>query len=151
MNEKISATDKNNVTDGGQDNDGEEEDQCAAEEDCRVKETTDELIEWIACNSCESWWHTCCTDVNNDPALFLCQDMNIKGATKLLHVAHYSCVVIILFNTGLYKSAFSTDSFGKLVFCFSAPFCVMSIRCNLHKLYNICIITVYIVGGCHVL
>ena len=30
------------------------------------------------------------------------------------------CVVIILFNTGLYKSAFCTDSSGKLVFCLSA-------------------------------
>ena len=28
----------------------------------------------------------------------------------------YSCVVIILFNMSLYKSAFSTYSFGKLVF-----------------------------------
>ena len=30
----------------------------------------------------------------------------IKGATKL-YFTHYSCVVIILFNTGSYKSAFS--------------------------------------------
>ena len=38
-----------------QDNDEEEEDQCAAEEYCRVEETTDELIDWIAFNGCESW------------------------------------------------------------------------------------------------
>ena len=50
LNEKVSTTDKNNTSDSGQDNNGEEEDQCAAEEDCRVEETTDELIEWIACN-----------------------------------------------------------------------------------------------------
>ena len=31
----------------------------------------------------------------------------IKGATKL-YFMYYSCVVIILFSTGLYKSAFST-------------------------------------------
>ena len=39
----------------------------------------------------------------------------LKGAAKLYFV-HYSCAVINLFNMGLYKSAFSTDSFGKLVF-----------------------------------
>ena len=39
----------------------------------------------------------------------------IKGATKL-YFTHYSCVVFILINTGLCKSAFSTDFFGKLVF-----------------------------------
>ena len=32
-----------------------------------------------------------------------------KGTTKL-HLMHYSCVVIILFITDLYKSAFSTYS-----------------------------------------
>ena len=36
----------------------------------------------------------------------------VKGATKL-YFMHYSCVVIILFSTGLCKSAFSTYSFGK--------------------------------------
>ena len=40
----------------------------------------------------------------------------IKGATKL-HFSHYF-VVIILFNTGLYKSVFSNNSFGKLFFFF---------------------------------
>ena len=44
-------------------------------------------------------------------ALFVC----LKGDTKL-HCTHYSCEVIILFNTSLHKSAFSNDSFGKLVF-----------------------------------
>ena len=39
---------------------------------------------------------------------------NIKGDTKL-YFTHYSCVVIILFNTGLCRSAFSTISFRKLV------------------------------------
>ena len=38
-----------------------------------------------------------------------------KGATKL-YFTHYSCVVIILFYTGLCRSPFSTISFRKLVF-----------------------------------
>ena len=40
----------------------------------------------------------------------------IKGATKF-YFTHHLCGVIILFNTDLNKSAFSTYSFGKLVFC----------------------------------
>ena len=76
-------------------------------------------------------------------------DNEIKGATKL-YFTHYSCVVIILFNTGSYKSAFSTISFGKLVFCFSALSALCRIRCILHKLYNICVIIVYVVSGCEV-
>ena len=36
---------------------------------------------------------------------------NLNGATKL-YFRHYACAVIILFNTGLYKSIFSTYSFG---------------------------------------
>ena len=39
----------------------------------------------------------------------------IKGATKS-YFTHYSCVVIVLLNTTLCRSAFSTDSFRKLVF-----------------------------------
>ena len=42
----------------------------------------------------------------------------LKGTAKLSFI-YYSCVVIILFNAGLYKSAFSTYSlilFGKLGF-----------------------------------
>ena len=42
----------------------------------------------------------------------------LKGATKS-YFTHYSCVIIILFNTGLCRSIFSTISFGKLVFRFS--------------------------------
>ena len=41
--------------------------------------------------------------------------VRVKGATKL-HFTHYSCEVILLFNTGLFWSAFSTYFFGKLVF-----------------------------------
>ena len=44
----------------------------------------------------------------------------IKGATKL-HFSHYF-VVIILFNTGLYKSVFSNNSFGKHFFFFFFDF-----------------------------
>ena len=53
-----------------------------------------------------------------------------KGAMKL-YFMHYLCVVIILFNTGLYKSAFSPDTFGKL-FCLSfLSFCAFCIMLNL--------------------
>ena len=38
-----------------------------------------------------------------------------KGATKS-YFTHYSCVVIILFNTALCRSSFSKVSFRKLVF-----------------------------------
>ena len=70
---------------------------------------------------------------------------SVKGATKL-YFTHYSCVVIILFNTGLYKSAFSISSFGKLVFCLSAPFVLCLIWYNLDKVCNICLVIVNILG-----
>ena len=41
---------------------------------------------------------------------------------------HYSCVVIILVNTGLYKSAFPTYSFENLVFRLSV-FCIFYFFC----------------------
>ena len=41
--------------------------------------------------------------------------MFFKGAAKL-YFMNYFRVVIILFSTGLYKSAFSTYSFGKTRF-----------------------------------
>ena len=40
---------------------------------------------------------------------------DFKGAVKS-YFTHYSSAVFILFNTGLCKSAFSTNSFRKLVF-----------------------------------
>ena len=40
---------------------------------------------------------------------------NVKGATKS-YFTLYSCMVIVLFNTALCRSAFSTVSFRKLVF-----------------------------------
>ena len=46
----------------------------------------------------------------------------IKGTPKL-YFMHYSCKVIILFNTDLYQSAFSSYAFKKLVFLVSV-FCV---------------------------
>ena len=62
---------------------------------------------------------------------------------------HYSCVVIILFNTGLYKSVFSTYSFGKLFFCLSVLF-VFSACSEFDVIFmnvcDICIIIIYIVG-----
>ena len=49
----------------------------------------------------------------------------IKGAAKL-YLIYYLHAVIILFSTGLYKSAFSNYSFGKLgdgVYVFFCVFC----------------------------
>ena len=40
-------------------------------------------------------------------------DVIYLGATKLYFIL-YSSLVIILFNTGLHKTAFPTDSFGKI-------------------------------------
>ena len=51
----------------------------------------------------------------------------VKGATKF-YFMHYSCMVIILLITDLYKSTFSTYSFKKLVFCFSV-FCIFFLLC----------------------
>ena len=64
-----------------------------------------------------------------------------------IYFMYHSCVVIILFNTGLYKSAFPIDSLEKLVSCLSAVFALCQIRCNLHKLYNMCMIIICIVVG----
>ena len=55
-----------------------------------------------------------------------------KGATKL-HFTDYSRVVIILFSTGLYKSAFSTYSFGKTRF---SSFCVLVFRVSVSLGFN---------------
>ena len=75
----------------------------------------------------------------------------LKGATKL-YFTHYSCVVIVLFNTSLDKSSFSTFSFEKLVLCI-VEFSVFSscsvFRFHLHKLHNIYVIIIHI--GCLVL
>ena len=45
---------------------------------------------------------------------------------------HYFCVVIILFNTGLYKSAISTYSFEKLSFSFFVFSVVLCLFCILN-------------------
>ena len=42
----------------------------------------------------------------------------------------YSCVVIALFNLALCRSAYSTVSFGKLVFCLFCAFCVFCFESN---------------------
>ena len=73
---------------------------------------------------------------------------SFKGVTKL-YLTHCSCVAIILFNRGLYKSLFSTYPFGKLVFCLFAIFVFSA--CSefdliLINFFNVCIIIIYIVG-----
>ena len=55
-----------------------------------------------------------------------------KGAMKL-YFMYYSRVVIILFSTGLYKSAFSTYSFGKTRF---SSFCVLVFRVSASFAFN---------------
>ena len=59
-------------------------------------------------------------------------------------------MVIILFNTGSYKSLFSTYLFGKLVVLSFCAFCVYFFCAEFDVIflnfYNICIIIVYIVG-----
>ena len=61
-----------------------------------------------------------------------------KGTTKLCFT-HYMCVVIILFNTGLYKSAISTYSFAKLLFLCLLWFSILYFEflCHLNKTYDI--------------
>ena len=56
----------------------------------------------------------------------------IKGATKL-YFMYYFRVVIILFSTGLYKSAFSTYDFGKTSF---SSFCVLVLRVSVSLVFN---------------
>ena len=52
-----------------------------------------------------------------------------KGATKL-YFMHCSYEVIILFNTGLYKSGFATVFFGKLFFVF-LRLCFLPVMCRI--------------------
>ena len=67
-----------------------------------------------------------------------------------MYFTHYSCVIMIIFNTGLYKSAFSAYSFGKLVFVVCRFLYFLPVLCQIRrdlcKRYNFCIITVFIVG-----
>ena len=77
--------------------------------------------------------------------LFHMFTQSIKGATKL-YFAHYSCAVIILFIMGLYKSAFSTDSFGNLVFAFLGFLHCVKFDVAFIHFHNICMIIVLLVG-----
>ena len=64
----------------------------------------------------------------------------IKGATKP-YFRRYSYVVTILFNTGLCRSAFSTVSFGKLVFRLSVLSVFFCFESNvLNQDIKICVI-----------
>ena len=66
-----------------------------------------------------------------------------QGAMKL-YFRHYSCGVIILLNTGLDKSAFSTYSFGKLVFILFVFSAFSVFLFYLRKFYKIYLIIVFI-------
>ena len=61
-----------------------------------------------------------------------------------MYFMHYSCAVIILFNTGLYKSAFSNYLLIVLSFCaFCVYFWCVEFDVIFLKFYNICIIIVF--------
>ena len=70
----------------------------------------------------------------------------LKGASKL-YFTHYSCAVFIMFNTGLYRSAFSTYLFEKPVVLSFCAVCVYFFCVEFDviflTLYNVCIIIVY--------
>ena len=61
-----------------------------------------------------------------------------------MYFTNYLCVAITLLNTELSKSAFSTYSFGELVFRLYANSACSVFQFHLHKPYNICIIIVYV-------
>ena len=77
----------------------------------------------------------------------------LKRATKLCFI-HSQCVVIILFNTDLYNSPFSTSS---LIFCFCSLcslffiYSVLNSILSCQILYNICVIVVFIGSKCFVI
>ena len=64
-----------------------------------------------------------------------------------MYFMHYSCVVITLFNTDLYKSSFPSNYFENLAFHLSV-FCVFCLFCFeldvILKDLNICLIIVYV-------
>ena len=62
--------------------------------------------------------------------------LRVKGAAKLCFT-YYSCVVSILFGTGLHKSAFSTYFFGKtrfssflFLYFWLLAFCIFTLKLN---------------------
>ena len=60
----------------------------------------------------------CVNVVSNIKPIYLNKHVRFKGAAKL-YFTHYIGAVIVLFNTGLYKSVISAYSFAKLLFwCF---------------------------------
>lgn len=68
-------------------------------------------------------------------------DMNKKNSANLYKhfketaKLYFSCAVIILFNMGIYKSAFSTYSFGELDFCQFALLSFLPVLCHVNSLY----------------
>ena len=68
-----------------------------------------------------------------------------KGPTKS-YFTHYSCVVIVFFNTALHGSAFSTVSFRKLIFRLFVLFWIKTLKyassCNVILICNF-VLTLY--------
>ena len=59
-----------------------------------------------------------CVEVIMYLLLYNFHDCTFKGATKS-YFTHCSCVVIVLFNTALCRSAFFTESFSYLLQCYA--------------------------------
>ena len=78
------------------------------------------------------------------------ESSDVKGATKL-YAMRLSRVVIILFNTGLSRSAFSTYSFRKLVLIVFLWFlCFLLVLCFEFNA-TICMIIIYVSSTCSVI
>ena len=78
----------------------------------------------------------------------------ILNVAPKLYFTHYLCVVIILFDTGLCKTVFFIFSFEKAVSLLSvfpvfSACAVFLIRCDIHRLYNICLAIVPIGVRCY--
>ena len=72
---------------------------------------------------------------------------SFKGAMKS-YFMHYSCVVIIVFNTGLCRPAFSTISFGKLVFHLSVLSVFFCSESNVASQdFSVCVVITWKVGS----
>ena len=75
----------------------------------------------------------------------------LHGTTKL-YFAHYSCVVIIFYNTDLYKSPFSTLLFWEISFLFFSGFCIFYLLNSISFFVELIIAFIYnndCLNNCH--
>ena len=75
--------------------------------------STEELTDWITCNNCKGWWHTCFIDVNNDPVLCLMWTLwTLKGTIFFLSLILVSqqyllWKILLIFKTMIYLVYFA--------------------------------------------